>query len=47
MRLISEATVEEIVPRSGAEVTPDSVIIQLQGANLAQFLKDAKPVPQQ
>ncbi|QTL34353.1 HlyD family secretion protein [Pseudoalteromonas viridis] len=43
----SEATVEEIVLRPGAEVTPRSVIMRLQDANLAQALKDAKRALQQ
>ncbi|MCG7537359.1 HlyD family efflux transporter periplasmic adaptor subunit [Pseudoalteromonas sp. OOF1S-7] len=43
----SEATVEEIILRPGAEVTPDSIIMRLQDANLAQALKDAKRALQQ
>ncbi|WP_240701896.1 hypothetical protein [Pseudoalteromonas rubra] len=43
----SEATVEEVVTRPGAKATPDRMIMQLQDANLAQFLKDAKRAPQQ
>ncbi|MCO7201663.1 hypothetical protein [Pseudoalteromonas sp. OANN1] len=38
----SDATVEEIVLRPGAQVNPDSIIMRLQDANLAQSLKDAK-----
>ncbi|PCK33094.1 efflux RND transporter periplasmic adaptor subunit [Pseudoalteromonas piscicida] len=38
----SDATVEEILLRPGAEVTPESIIMKLQDVNLAQSLKDAK-----
>ncbi|MEK0157602.1 hypothetical protein [Pseudoalteromonas piscicida] len=38
----SDATVEEIVLRPGAQVNPDSIIMRLQDANLAYSLKDAK-----
>ncbi|TMP28519.1 RND transporter [Pseudoalteromonas rubra] len=43
----SEATVEEIMLRPGAEVTPSSVIMKLKDANLTQSLKDAKRALQQ
>ncbi|WP_462155044.1 efflux RND transporter periplasmic adaptor subunit [Pseudoalteromonas piscicida] len=38
----SDATVEEILLRPGAQVNPNSIIMRLQDANLAQSLKDAK-----
>ena len=38
----SQATVDEIILKPGAEVTPDSVILKLSDPNITQSVRDAK-----